>query len=77
MLRWFDVVADEVGWRDPASVYLALVFHDAVDDPARTDDPRAGREVLPVCNVTGTASLVEMIQGAGTRTMRGGWSDVT
>jgi predicted metal-dependent HD superfamily phosphohydrolase len=38
VLHWFDVVHEEVGWRSPADVYLAVVFHDAVYDPTRHDN---------------------------------------
>src|SRR5689334_15837407 len=38
VLHWFDTVHDEVGWRSPADVYLAVVFHDAVYDPTRHDN---------------------------------------
>lgn len=38
VLRWFDVVADEVGWRDPTAVYLAVLFHDAIYDPLAKDN---------------------------------------
>lgn len=34
VLGWFDVVADEVGWDAPVDVYLAILFHDAIYDPA-------------------------------------------
>jgi predicted metal-dependent HD superfamily phosphohydrolase len=38
VLRWFELVADEVGWNDAAAVYLAVVFHDAVYEPTRSDN---------------------------------------
>jgi predicted metal-dependent HD superfamily phosphohydrolase len=38
VLGWFDRVADEIGWRDPASVYAAIVFHDAVYVPGAKDN---------------------------------------
>jgi predicted metal-dependent HD superfamily phosphohydrolase len=38
VLHWFDLVCDEVGWREPADVYLAILFHDVVYDPTRHDN---------------------------------------
>ncbi|MDQ3369981.1 MAG: hypothetical protein M3680_31570 [Myxococcota bacterium] len=38
LLRWFDIVADAVRWRDATAVYLAVLFHDAVYDPTRSDN---------------------------------------
>lgn len=38
VLRWFDWVADRAGWADPADVYVAIAFHDAVYDPLAKDN---------------------------------------
>lgn len=38
VLGWFDRVADDVGWRAPAEVYSACVFHDAIYVPGATDN---------------------------------------
>ena len=56
VLAWFDVVAGTVGWRAPADVYLAVVFHDAVYAPTRTD------------NEARSAALAQELAGASART---------
>jgi predicted metal-dependent HD superfamily phosphohydrolase len=38
LLGWFDRVADDVGWHQPAEVYLAIVFHDAIYEPGAKDN---------------------------------------
>ena len=38
VLRWYDWVAAEVGWREPTAVYLAALFHDTVYDPLAKDN---------------------------------------
>jgi predicted metal-dependent HD superfamily phosphohydrolase len=38
LLGWFDRVADEVGWREPAEVYAAILFHDAFYAPGALDN---------------------------------------
>ncbi|HUS29715.1 MAG TPA: hypothetical protein VMZ53_14525 [Kofleriaceae bacterium] len=38
LLGWFDRVADDIGWKDPAAVYAAIVFHDAIYVPGAKDN---------------------------------------
>ena len=61
LLRWFDVVADEVGWRDPAAVYLAIVFHDAIYDPTRADN-EARSAALARALVAASPRVTELIE---------------
>jgi predicted metal-dependent HD superfamily phosphohydrolase len=38
VLRWFDEIAHGPGWRNPADVYTAIVFHDAIYVPGAKDN---------------------------------------
>ncbi|HLL24190.1 MAG TPA: hypothetical protein VK427_18790 [Kofleriaceae bacterium] len=58
VLHWYDLVEDEIGWRDPTDVYLAVVFHDIVYDPTRHD------------NEARSASLAVTLAGASPNTTR-------
>lgn len=55
VLRWYDHVADATGWRDPAAVYLAVLFHDAVYDPLAKDNEARSAELA--CRLAGAAGV--------------------
>ena len=56
VLRWYDAVADDIGWDDPVAVYLAVLFHDVIYDPLGKD------------NEARSAVLARELAGAGPRT---------
>jgi predicted metal-dependent HD superfamily phosphohydrolase len=60
VLHWFDAVAAAVGWRSPADVYLAIVFHDAVYDPTRHDNEARSAELATLL-VNASAETVRLI----------------
>lgn len=38
LLGWFDRVSDDLGWRQPKEIYVAMVFHDAIYEPGAKDN---------------------------------------
>jgi predicted metal-dependent HD superfamily phosphohydrolase len=64
VLGWFDRVADDLGWLEPAEVYVAIVFHDAIYQPGAKDNEArsaqwAKRAGLPI-DSDRVAELIEM-----------------
>lgn len=45
VLRWFDVVGDAIGWQSPRDVYDAILFHDVIYDPTRSDNEAKSAEL--------------------------------
>jgi predicted metal-dependent HD superfamily phosphohydrolase len=69
VLGWFDRVADEIGWHDPATIYAAIVFHDAIYVPGASDNEVRSAawlraSALP-CDLARGAELVELTKRHG------------
>lgn len=62
LLAWFDRVADDVGWRAPATVYAAILFHDAIYDPAalKGDNEARSAEWARRAGFVDAVPLIEM-----------------
>ena len=68
VLDWYDRVADDVGWHQPAEVYVAVVFHDAIYVPgARDNEARSAVWARDVNGVDSdrVAHLIELTAGHG------------
>jgi predicted metal-dependent HD superfamily phosphohydrolase len=64
VLACYDTVADEIGWAQPAEVYVAIVFHDAIYVPGARDNEAksaawARRSGLPV-DLERVAALIDL-----------------
>jgi predicted metal-dependent HD superfamily phosphohydrolase len=71
VLGWFDRVFDDVGWNDPATIYAAIVFHDAIYVPGAADNEARSAawlrtSALP-CDLARGAELVELTARHGSR----------
>jgi predicted metal-dependent HD superfamily phosphohydrolase len=62
VLGWFESVADHVGWREPAEVYVAIMFHDAIYVPGAQDNEARSaawaREAMPMVDGARVESLI-------------------
>lgn len=61
VLRWFDAVADEVGWSSPRDVYDAVLFHDVIYDPKAHDNEERSAELAVAHGCSSrTAELIQL-----------------
>ena len=61
VLRWFDIVGDEVGWSSPRDVYDAVLFHDVIyDAKAHDNEERSAQLALAHGCSPHTAELIRL-----------------
>ena len=68
VMRHYDMVAAGPGWKQPAEVYLAVLYHDAIYQPGRTDNEARSAELarehiarwLPGVDAARVAALIEL-----------------
>ena len=68
LLRWFDRVADDIGWQAPGDIYTAILFHDAIYVPGAKDNEaqsavwarRAIAQYALPANADRVAELIEL-----------------
>ncbi|MDR7135981.1 putative metal-dependent HD superfamily phosphohydrolase [Lysobacter niastensis] len=68
VMRNYDMVAAGPGWKQPAEVYLAVLYHDAVYQPGRNDNEARSAELarehiarwLPGVDPARVAALIEL-----------------
>jgi predicted metal-dependent HD superfamily phosphohydrolase len=60
LLGWFDRVADDVGWKDPATVYAAILFHDAIYMPGAKDNEDKSAEWAQRAGFGDAVELIRM-----------------
>ena len=68
VMRHYDMVAAGPGWKQPAEVYLAVLYHDAIYQPGRTDNEARSAELarehiarwLPGADAARVAALIEL-----------------
>ncbi|HSD88534.1 MAG TPA: hypothetical protein VLB44_13495 [Kofleriaceae bacterium] len=69
LLGWFDTVADDIGWQDPARVYAAILFHDAIYVPGAKDNEQRSAEWARRAGFGDeVAALIEMTADHGKHT---------